>query len=213
MAIARSGRPHPVTGAWMAGQPTGSRRFHTFTRPIALDGGTTMSGVTMAYETWGRLDADASNAVLVCHALTGDSHAAGPVGHGHPAPGWWDDLIGPGRPLDPVLHVALLGDIEAPAARAVLTALRRAPQPPAATDVLKVAHHGSANRDDALLDALAAPLAIICVGAGNDYGHPAPSTLMALQRRGFRVLRTDLDGDVAVARGDPGLLVATRGPG
>lgn len=143
-----------------------------------------------------------NNASLV---LTADLSRAAP----EPDPG----SNGPGRPLDPVLHVALLGDIEAPAARAVLTALRRAPQPPAATDVVKVAHHGSANRDDALLDALAAPLAIICVGAGNDYGHPAPSTLMALQRRGFRVLRTDLDGDVAVARGDPDLLVATRGPG
>ena len=43
---------------------------------------------------------DASNAVLVCHALTGDSHAAGPAGDGHPRPGWWDDLIGPGKPLD-----------------------------------------------------------------------------------------------------------------
>jgi len=56
--------------------------------------------VTIAYETWGELNADASNAVLVCHALTGDSHAAGPLGPGHPTPGWWDNLIGPGRAID-----------------------------------------------------------------------------------------------------------------
>lgn len=54
----------------------------------------------MAYETWGRPAADGSNAVLVLHALTGDSHVTGPPGPGHPTPGWWDGLIGPGRALD-----------------------------------------------------------------------------------------------------------------
>jgi homoserine O-acetyltransferase len=56
--------------------------------------------VRLAYETWGRLAPDASNAVLVLHALTGDSHVTGPAGPGHPTPGWWDGLIGPGRALD-----------------------------------------------------------------------------------------------------------------
>lgn len=54
----------------------------------------------LAFETWGRLAPDRSNAVLVLHALTGDSHAAGPAGPGHPTPGWWDALIGAGRALD-----------------------------------------------------------------------------------------------------------------
>ncbi|MGY3205622.1 homoserine O-acetyltransferase [Streptomyces sp. TE5632] len=54
----------------------------------------------MAFETWGRLAPDGSNAVLVLHALTGDSHAAGPAGPGHPTAGWWDGLIGPGLALD-----------------------------------------------------------------------------------------------------------------
>ena len=44
---------------------------------------------------------DGSNAVLVLHALTGDSHVAGPAGDGHPTPGWWDAVVGPGRALDP----------------------------------------------------------------------------------------------------------------
>jgi homoserine O-acetyltransferase len=56
--------------------------------------------VRLAFETWGRLAPDASNAVLVLHALTGDSHLSGPAGPGHPTPGWWDALVGPGRALD-----------------------------------------------------------------------------------------------------------------
>jgi homoserine O-acetyltransferase len=56
--------------------------------------------VTVAYETWGELAADRGNAVLVLHALTGDSHAIGPAGPGHLVTGWWDGMIGPGAPID-----------------------------------------------------------------------------------------------------------------
>ena len=89
----------PVTGAWRPGDPPGRRRFvHLGTdRPFVLEGGGCLNDVSIAYETWGELNGDASNAVLVCHALTGDSHAAGELEPGHPTPGWWDDLIGPGR--------------------------------------------------------------------------------------------------------------------
>ena len=54
----------------------------------------------MAYQTWGRLNPQRDNAVLVLHALTGDSHVVGPAGPDQPTPGWWDGLIGPGAPLD-----------------------------------------------------------------------------------------------------------------
>ena len=67
--------------------------------PLRLDTGASLP-VTVAYETWGRLNADASNAVLVEHALTGDSHVVGPAGPDHPTAGWWEGLIGPGAPLD-----------------------------------------------------------------------------------------------------------------
>ena len=95
-------RPLPPTGAWRAGDPAGQRRFADVVdgRPFHLEGGGVLRHVTVAYETWGELAADASNAVLVCHALTGDSHAAGRAGDGHPGPGWWDGLIGPGRGID-----------------------------------------------------------------------------------------------------------------
>ena len=65
-----------------------------------LEAGGRLEHVTVAYETWGTLAPDGSNAVLVLHALTGDSHAAGPAGPGHRQPGWWDGMIGPGAPID-----------------------------------------------------------------------------------------------------------------
>jgi homoserine O-acetyltransferase/O-succinyltransferase len=89
--------------SWQPGDEPGGRRFVRVLDDDAvlpLDGGGSLPGVTVAYESWGTLDAARSNAVLVLHALTGDSHATGPVGPGHPTTGWWDDLIGPGRPID-----------------------------------------------------------------------------------------------------------------
>jgi len=67
---------------------------------LQLETGASLPGVSVAYETWGTLNAERDNAILVEHALTGDSHVCGPAGTGHPTPGWWDGLIGPGAPLD-----------------------------------------------------------------------------------------------------------------
>lgn len=94
--------PLPVTGAWRPGDPVGRRRFATLyrARPHVLEAGGRLSDVEIAYETWGELDEGRSNAVLVLHALTGDSHAAGPPGPGHAQAGWWDSFVGPGRPVD-----------------------------------------------------------------------------------------------------------------
>jgi homoserine O-acetyltransferase/O-succinyltransferase len=89
----------PVTGAWRVGDPSGRRRFASVGDVPLVDGGA-LPGVIVAYETWGHLNADRSNAILVLHALTGDSHVTGPAGPGHPTPGWWIDCVGPGRALD-----------------------------------------------------------------------------------------------------------------
>ncbi|MFJ8768068.1 homoserine O-acetyltransferase MetX [Streptomyces clavifer] len=90
----------PATGGWREGDPPGRRSWVALDGPLRLESGATLPGVRLAYETWGRLAPDGGNAVLVLHALTGDTHAAGPAGPGHPAPGWWDALVGPGRALD-----------------------------------------------------------------------------------------------------------------
>lgn len=77
-------------------------------------------------------------------------------------------------------------------------------------DVLKVAHHGSADTSARFVERVAPAVATISVGADNGYGHPAPSALAMLDRGGVRVARTDTDGDVAVVVRDDALRVVTR---
>lgn len=92
----------PVTAGpavWRPGDPVGDRRFVS-TGPLRLESGEVLPQVTIAYETWGTLSPSGDNAVLVEHALTGDSHVVGDAGPAHPSPGWWPGLIGPGAPLD-----------------------------------------------------------------------------------------------------------------
>ncbi|WP_433697529.1 homoserine O-acetyltransferase MetX [Nocardiopsis sp. CA-288880] len=90
----------PAAGGWRDGDPAGGRRWVRLEAPLRLESGETLAGVRIAYETWGRPDAHGSNGILVLHALTGDSHVAGPAGPGHSEPGWWEGLVGPGLALD-----------------------------------------------------------------------------------------------------------------
>jgi competence protein ComEC len=101
------------------------------------------------------------------------------------------------------LRLLLLGDLEPPDQQALLRTPAAAQL--ANVDVLKVAHHGSAYQDPELLRLAAPRVALISVGAGNPYGHPAPSTVAALRAGGALVLRTDRDGALAVGgTGGPG---------
>ena len=92
-------RRFPATGAWREGDPQGDRLFADV-GALELEAGGVIPAVRMAYETWGTLNAERDNAVLVLHALTGDSHVRGAAGPGHATGGWWGDMVGPGAPID-----------------------------------------------------------------------------------------------------------------
>ncbi|WNM24909.1 homoserine O-acetyltransferase MetX [Demequina capsici] len=93
-------RPLPASAAWLPGDEPGRRQF------LAIEGLPLESDplgwidVTLAYETWGHLNEARDNAVYVAHAFTGDSHVSGVAGDGHLTGGWWNGLVGPGRPID-----------------------------------------------------------------------------------------------------------------
>jgi len=71
-----------------------------FSEPLTLKSGAVLAQFNLVYETYGTLNADKSNAVLICHALSGTHHVAGKYSEQDKYPGWWDNLAGPGKPLD-----------------------------------------------------------------------------------------------------------------
>lgn len=88
----------------------GCNRHVTLPGPLRLDGGVLLSPVEIAYETYGSLAPDGGNAILVCHALTGDQHVAST----HPRtgkPGWWTRMIGPGKPIDPARDFVICANV------------------------------------------------------------------------------------------------------
>ncbi len=91
-------------------QRFGLARTVTLPGPLRLDGGALLSPVDIAYETYGTLDPQGGNAVLICHALTGDQHVASD----HPVtgkPGWWTKLVGAGKPVDPARHFIICANV------------------------------------------------------------------------------------------------------
>ena len=83
------------------------------------------------------------------------------------------------------------GDLEPPAQSEILKSVRK-------VDVYKVCHHGSRHQNLELMSALSAQIAVISVGVKNSYGHPSPETIASLTRLGTQVVRTDIDGAVAI---------------
>jgi len=98
--------PHPMT----EDSRFGLARTVTLAGPLELDGGAALSPVEIAYETYGVLNADRSNAILICHALTGDQHVAST----HPItgkPGWWTRMVGAEKPIDPGRHFIICTNV------------------------------------------------------------------------------------------------------
>ncbi len=87
-----------------------ARQLLELAAPLPLDSGQQLDGVRIAYETYGELAADKRNAILVCHALTGDQYLASP----HPItgkPGWWDRMVGPGKPIDTARYFVICANV------------------------------------------------------------------------------------------------------
>ncbi|OGP57525.1 MAG: homoserine O-acetyltransferase [Deltaproteobacteria bacterium RBG_13_52_11b] len=87
--------------------------YYQFALPpneLTLESGEKLGPITVAYETYGQLNADRSNAILILHALTGDAHAAG-FHKGEGKPGWWDDMIGPGKAFDTRKYFVICSNI------------------------------------------------------------------------------------------------------
>ena len=79
-------------------------------RPLKLDSGIALSPFQIAYKTYGRLNAQRSNAILICHALTGDQHVASV----HPVTGkngWWETMVGPGKPIDTERYFVICSNV------------------------------------------------------------------------------------------------------
>ena len=79
--------------------------------PLTLESGAVLEDVSIAVQRWGELSPDRDNVVMVLHALTGDSHVTGPAGPGHPTPGWWDGVAGPGAPIDTTKWCAIATNV------------------------------------------------------------------------------------------------------
>ena len=86
------------------------RRYATWLDPLVLESGITLGPITLAYETYGRLNESRDNAILLLHALSGDAHAAGWYA-GDAKPGWWDNMVGPGRPFDTERYFVICSNV------------------------------------------------------------------------------------------------------
>ena len=87
------------------------RRYATWQEPLVLDSGATLAPITLAYETYGELSPARDNAILLLHALSGDAHAAGRHRPSDPKPGWWDVMVGPGRPFDTERYFVICSNV------------------------------------------------------------------------------------------------------
>ncbi|MBU0580780.1 MAG: alpha/beta fold hydrolase, partial [Candidatus Margulisbacteria bacterium] len=79
--------------------------------PFVLEAGDSLPNLTIAYETYGKLNEDKSNAILICHALSGDAHVAGKNSANDKKTGWWDEMVGPGKAFDTLKYFVICSNI------------------------------------------------------------------------------------------------------
>ena len=104
-----------------------------FDTPLQLSSGAVLPAYDLVYETYGTLNATRSNAILICHALSGNHHLAGKYTAEDKNPGWWDNMIGPGKPIDTNRFLSSASTIwEVVTARPALPASTRKPASPMA---------------------------------------------------------------------------------
>ena len=102
--------PLPVSGGWKETDPVAFRKFKHI-GPLRLENDQVIPDVTMSFETFGELNADRSNAVLILHALTGDAHVTGDVAPGQKTAGWFSEIVGPGKVIDTDRYFVLAPNI------------------------------------------------------------------------------------------------------
>ncbi len=88
-------------------------QYYTFAQPpheIVLENNQKLGPITLAFETYGNLNHDKSNAILLLHALSGDAHVAG-FHLGDKSPGWWDKMVGPGRAFDTEKYFVICSNV------------------------------------------------------------------------------------------------------
>ena len=106
------GAPIPASAAWREGDNPGRRQFFALgDLPLEADPLGVLPGTTIAFETWGTLNNAKDNAIYVAHALTGDSHVWGPAEPGHHTGGWWNAMVGSGKPIDPARHFIVSANV------------------------------------------------------------------------------------------------------
>jgi hypothetical protein len=91
-----------------------NRTYYTFAQPpneMILECGSRLGPITLAYETLGELNANRTNAILILHAFSGDSHVAGYLHENDERPGWWDNMVGPGKPVDTNRYFVICSNI------------------------------------------------------------------------------------------------------
>ena len=89
-------------------------KYFTFAKPpdeLELECGRKLGPITLAYETYGETNADRSNCILIVHALSGDAHVAGRHHPDDPKPGWWDNMVGPGKAFDTTKYCVICSNI------------------------------------------------------------------------------------------------------